>query len=161
MPKVSKIMSPKVLVLKKGATISDAAKLMANKPRGCVVVLDNDQIAGIVTESDIVKSLVSKKKSPKTKVSQVMSYPVTTIDVNTRLDKASKIIDSKDFRRYPVVKEGKVVGIVTENEVVHTMNDNIKFHRNLQNTVLILFVLFEFFVFVLYRYLVDYFPFLR
>ena len=106
--------------------------------------------------------MASKKINPESKVSQIMSSSVTTIPHNSKLENANKIIDTKGFRRYPVVdKEGNLVGLVNENDVVQAINDNIRFHRNLQNTVLILFVAFEFFVFILYRYLINYFPFLR
>ena len=161
MARVSKIMSQDVLTLKKEAKISDAAKLMANKPQGCVVIVEGKKPVGILTETDIIKNLVYKKSKPSEKVTKLMSFPVTTINQDTKLEKANKIIDTKHFRRYPIVENEKLVGLVTENHVVQAINDNIKFHRNIQNAVLIIFVIFEFFVFVLYRFLVNIFPFLR
>ncbi len=161
MAKVSKIMSPNVLTLKKEARISDAIKLMAGKPHGCVVIVEEKKPLGIITESDIVRNLVSEKISPKQGVTKIMSSPITSISPNTKLEKANKIIDTKHFKRYPVVENGNLIGLVTENSVVHAINDNIKFHRNIQNIVLILFVAFELFIFVLYRRLVDFPPFLR
>ena len=162
MARISKIMNANPLTVKKEATISEAAKLMANKPHGCVIVMENKKPLGIITESDLVKNMVSGKINPATKVSQVMSSSVTSIQHDSKLENANKIIDTKGFRRYPVVdKEGNLAGLVSENDVVQAINDNIRFHRNLQNTVLILFVAFEFFVFILYRYMINYFPFLR
>ncbi|MDP3765151.1 MAG: hypothetical protein Q8R04_01435, partial [Nanoarchaeota archaeon] len=60
-----------------------------------------------------------------------------------------------------IVGNGNLVGLATENSIVQELNDNIRFHRNIQNAVLILFVLFEFFVFILYKHLVGFLPFLR
>ena len=71
------------------------------------------------------------------------------------LEKASKITDTKHFRRYPVVDNGALVGLVTENSIVQALNDNIKFHRNLQNAIVVIFVVFELFVFVLYKHLIN------
>lgn len=162
MARISKIMNANPLTIKKEATISEAAKLMANKPHGCIIVTENKKPIGIITESDLVKDIASGKINARSKVSQIMSSSVTSIPHNSKLENANKIIDTKGFRRYPVVDgEGNLVGLMSENDVVQAMNDNIRFHRNLQNTVLVLFVAFEFFVFILYRYLINYFPFLR
>ena len=90
-----------------------------------------------------------------------MSSPITSIDSNAKLEKANKIIDTRHFRRYPVVDGETLVGLVTENTIVHTINDNIRFHRNVQNAVLILFIIFEFFIFILYESVAKVFPFLR
>ena len=76
-----------------------------------------------------------------------------------KLDEALKIIDTKKFRRYPVVENETLVGLVTKKDVVNAISDNLRLHRNIQNVVLILFVLFEFFVFVIYRYIYQYLPF--
>ena len=162
MARISTIMNANPLTVKKDTTIFEAAKLMANKPHGCVIVIENKNPVGIITDSDLVKNLAYKKINPESKVAQIMSSPVTSIMHNSKLENANKIIDTKGFRKYPVVdKEGNLVGLVNENDVVQAINDNIRFHRNLQNTVLILFVVFEFFVFILYRYLINYFQFLR
>ena len=143
-------MSTNVLTLKKEAMISDAAQLMSNKLYGCVVVIEGKKPIGIITESDIIRNLVSKKISPKEKVTKIMSSPITTLRNDIKLEKANKIIDTKHFRKYPVVDNENLVGLVTENEIVHATNDNIRFHRNLQNAVLVLFVAFEFFIFIFY-----------
>ncbi len=157
MATISGIMSVDVPKLKKGASVSDAARLMANKPYGCVVVVDGNKPVGIITESDILKNLVYSKSSSLDKVEKIMSAPITSLSPEDKLEKASKIIDTKHFRRYPVVENGILVGIATENSIVDAINNNIKFHRNLQNTVLVVFVVFEFFVFILYRHIVKFF----
>jgi len=82
-----------------------------------------------------------------------MSSPITSIHPNTKLEKASKIIDTKHFKIYPVVDNDSLVGLVTENRVVQSANDNIRFHRNVQNIVMILFVVFEFLAFILNEYI--------
>ena len=156
MAKISKIMDTSVLTLKKEAKISDAARLMASKPQGCVVIVEGKKPIGIITESDILRNLVSKKISPEEKVTKIMSSPITAIHPNTKLEKASKIIDTKHFKSYPVVYNGDLVGLVAENSIVHAINDNVKFHRNIQNIVLMIFVLFEFFIFILYGHLVNF-----
>src|SRR3989338_6824702 len=91
MAKISKIMNTSVLTLKKDAKISDAARLIANKSQGGVVIVEGKKPIGIITESDILRNLVSKKISPEEKVTKIMSSPITAIHPNTKLEKASKI----------------------------------------------------------------------
>ena len=158
MARVRKIMLTDVPTLEKGAKIGDAAKLLAKTDTGCVVIVANKVPIGILTELDFVRN-VSSPGILKQPVSKIMSYPVTFMTPSMKLDKALKIIDTKRFRKYPVVENDKLVGLVTKKDIVHSISDNVRFHRNIQNVVLVLFVLFEFFVFVLYRYLYKFLPF--
>lgn len=154
MVRVKKIMLTNVPTLKKEARIEEAAKLLTESYYGCVVIVEDDKPIGIVTELDFVRNAASKDKSfVKEPVSRIMSSPVMSLTPLTKLDEALKIIDTKRFRKYPVVENEKLVGLVTKKDVVNFISDDLRFHRNIQNIVLILFVLFEFFVFVLYRYL--------
>ena len=159
MARVKKIMLTDVPTLKKEAKIEEAAKLLAHQQSGCVVITENKKPIGIVTEHDFVRNVVSKGRSLQEPISKIMTSPVTSMSPNTKLDEALKIIDTRKFRRYPVVENGELIGLVTKKDVVNAISDNVKFHRNIQNVVLVLFVLFEFFVFVLYRYLYQYLPF--
>ena len=160
MARVRKIMLADVPTLEKEAKIGDAARLLAQSQSGCVIVLEDKTPIGIVTELDFVRNAVSKGKSLKEPVSRIMSSPVTFMMPNTKLDEALKVIDTKKFRKYPVVENNELVGLVTKKDIVNAISDNLRFHRNIQNVVLVLFVLFEFFVFVIYRYLHQYLPFI-
>ncbi|MEK6948651.1 MAG: CBS domain-containing protein [Nanoarchaeota archaeon] len=157
MATISRIMSADVPKLNKDASISDATELIANNPNGCVVIVEDKKPIGIITESDIIKNLVFKKASSKDKVIKIMSAPITSLSPSTKLEKANKIIDTKHFRRYPVVEQDNLVGIITENSIVQAINDNIRFHRNLQNATIVIFVLFELFVFIFYKNLANFF----
>ncbi|MBI3027007.1 CBS domain-containing protein [Candidatus Woesearchaeota archaeon] len=160
MARIKNIMSTDVSTLKKEAKIEDAARLLAKGGSGCVVIVDNNKPIGIVTELDFVKNMVSKGSSFKEPISRIMSSPVTFMSRSMKLDEALKIIDTKKFRRYPVVENGELIGLVTKRDMVNAISDNVRLHRNIQNAVLILFVLFEFFIFVVYRYLHPYLLFL-
>ena len=155
MARVKKIMLTNVPTLKKEAKIGEAAKLLAQNQSGCVVIVENNKPIGIVTEFDFVRN-VSKGKNFKEPVSKIMSSPLTFMTPDMKLDEALKIIDTKKFRKYPVAENGNLVGLVTKTDIVNAISDNLRFHRNIQNIVLVLFVLFEFSIFVLYRYLNQY-----
>lgn len=152
MARINKIMITNVPTLKKEAKVEDAAKLLTQNDCGCVVIVENSKPIGIVTELDIVRFSASKDVNLKRPVSSLMTSPVTLMTPKTKLDEALKLIDTKRFRRYPVVDGDELVGLVTQKDVVNAISDNMQFHRNIQNLVLIVFVLFELFVFVLYKY---------
>ncbi len=158
MARVKKIMLTNVPILKKEAKIEEAAKLMSQQESGCVVVVENKRPIGIVTEHDFVRN-VSKGISLKESISKIMTSPVTSMTPFMKLDEALKIIDTKRFRRYPVVDNNQLVGLIIKRDVVNAISDNVRFHRNIQNIVLVLFVLFELFVFVFFRYLYKLLPF--
>ena len=153
MARVDKIMLADVPVLKKEAKIEDAAKSLSQSDVGCVVVVEGRKPIGILTELDLVRKVVAKQGILKELVSRVMTSPVISMSPNMKLDEALKLIDTKRFRRYPVVENGELVGLATKKDIVNAISDNLRFHRNIQNVVLVLFVLFEFFVFVFFRYI--------
>ena len=156
MARVRKIMLADVPTLKKEEKLEEAARLLSKTENGCIVVVEGDTPIGIVTELDIVRHIKSPKKSMKQQVSSIMSSPITFMTPNTKLDEALKMIDTKRFRKYPVVEKNKLIGLVTKNDVVHAISDNMKIHRAIQNIVLILFVSFELFIFLLYQPLINY-----
>ena len=157
MANVRKVMLTDVPTLKKEDRIEEAARLLTKTENGCLVVIENDVPIGILTELDVVRHIKSAKKNLKQQVSSIMSSPVTFMTPDTKLDEALKKIDTKRFRKYPVIENNRLVGLVTKNDIVLAISDNVRLHRAIQNTVLILFVLFEFFVFVLYQPLKQYF----
>ena len=160
MARVRKIMLTDVATLKKEAKVQEAAKLLAQRGSGCIVVVEGKKPIGIITELDIVRGVISRGKGLSMPISEVMASPVTFMEPNMKLDEALKIIDTKKFRRYPVVENGQLVGLATKRDIVNAISDNLRFHRNIQNIVLLIFVLFEFFVFVFSKYLAR-LPFLK
>lgn len=152
MARIKSVMLTDVPTLKKEGKIEEAARLISKSQNGCVVILENNFPIGIVTELDIVKKVASDKTNLSEPVTRLMSSPVTFMAPSTKLDEALKVIDTKRFRKYPVIENNKLIGLVTKKDVVHAISDNIRLHRNIQNVVLVLFVLFEFFVFVFSKY---------
>ena len=156
MARVRKIMLADVPTLKKEEKIEEAARLLSKTDNGCIVVVEGDTPIGIVTELDIVRYLSKGKPKLKEPLSEIMASPVVFMTPDMKLDEALKMIDTKRFRKYPVVENNKLIGLVTKNDVIHAISDNVKLHRAIQNIVLILFVAFELFIFLLYQPLVSY-----
>lgn len=156
MARVRKIMLADVPTLKKEEKLEEAARLLSKTENGCIVVVEGDTPIGIVTELDIVRHIAKGNLKLKEPLSRIMTSPIVFMNPNVKLDEALKMIDTKRFRKYPVVENNKLIGLVTKNDVVHAISDNVKLHRAIQNIVLILFVAFELFIFLLYQPLINY-----
>lgn len=157
MARVRKVMFADVPTLKKRAKIGEAARLLSITENGCVVIVEGKKPIGMITELNIVRKIASGKIKFGDSVSKIMTAPITYMTPDMKLEEALKVIDTKRFRKYPVVENGELIGLATKNDIVHAMSDNVRLHRAIQNLVLILFVVFELFVFFLYQPLAAYF----
>ncbi len=113
---VKEIMNPNVVSLPPDATLKDASELMASRKIGSIVVVDKNEPVGIITERDFATKIMLKSYSPDTKVSEVMSSPLTHISSNQSVADVIDIMANKDIRKIPVIDEGRVIGIVTGTE---------------------------------------------
>jgi len=126
------IMSRNVVTVGQDASVSDAAAVMSNLQIGCVVVRNRERIVGILTERDILTSIVIPGKNSKdVKVKDIMSSPVKMIAPDTTVEEVADIMSASRIRRLPVVKNRKLVGIVTSSDVVRIYLDVDKVIREL------------------------------
>ena len=101
-------------------TVAKAAREMSGKDMGCAVIVENSKPIGVVTERDIVKRVISKGKKPsEVKLKSIMSSPVITIDYDSTILGASKVISEQNVRRLVVTKNEDIVGIVTSIDLLN------------------------------------------
>lgn len=116
--KVSEIMN-KAFVVESSMSLKNAAKIMSDKNIGSLIVLKkNEDIAGILTERDIMKNIGKQGN----KISSVMSENVVTIEASDNVDNAAMIMAKNKIKRLPVVKNGKLVGIITSTDILANSN---------------------------------------
>jgi CBS domain-containing protein len=126
------IMSRNVVTVGQDASVSDAAAVMSNLQIGCVVVRNRERIVGILTERDILASIVIPGKNSKdVKVRDIMSSPVKMIAPDASVEEVADIMSASRIRRLPVVKDRKLIGIVTSSDVVRIYLDVDKVIREL------------------------------
>jgi len=111
--KVKEIMN-KVVAIENNISLREAAKIMSNKNIGSLVILKNDNIAGIITERDIVDNASNLDK----KVSSFIKGDIITIDEDESLETAATIMSKNKIKRLPVTKKGKLVGIITSTDIL-------------------------------------------
>ena len=115
---VNQVMNKNVLSVDKSASLQEAAQKMMKSNIGCVVVTDNEESIGIVTERDFVTKVASEGVLLSTKISEVMSVPLITIDSEETVWEASEMMKEKGIHKLPVKENEKIVGIVTTTDIV-------------------------------------------
>jgi CBS domain-containing protein len=123
--RASDYMSKPVYTIHSSATVADAIKVMVNRNIGSVVVVDDKNIAGILTERDILRNVVAKRRvAGETKVSQVMSSEIVTVKPDTQVSHICHLMYYYGFRRFPVVDSREnLVGVITERDLLKAIKD--------------------------------------
>ena len=115
---VKNVMNKKVVIAKPEATLREASKVMSDLNIGCLVVVEKEKIVGIITSSDILKSIASGKDPDETLVQEMMSKPVKTIDSDKTIEDAANLMVQNKIKKLPVVDEGKLIGMVTTTDIM-------------------------------------------
>jgi CBS domain-containing protein len=110
---VAEVMTKNPVSLAATATVAEAARIMRDKNIGDVIVLEGDAVCGIVTDRDIVIRGLAEGGDLQTKLGDICSKDLTTLDVDSKIGDAVKLMEEKALRRLPVVEDGKPIGIVT------------------------------------------------
>jgi CBS domain-containing protein len=96
-----------------------AAKMMKREKVGSLVIMDGSNAIGILTEKDIVEKVVAEGRSAtRTKVIDVMSEPLVTVGPKDTVGEVARKMSNMKLRRLPVVENGSLLGIVTENDIL-------------------------------------------
>ena len=111
--RVKDIMSTTVESVQSTITIADAARVMAYDDIGCLPVLSDGRLVGIVTDRDIAVRGVAADLSGEAPIRRVMSENVTTCSPDDDVEDVLGIMGREQVRRMPVARRGKLVGMVT------------------------------------------------
>lgn len=134
---VKEIMTRDVVTVDIKSDVQQLARKMLTYDVGSVIITDKKQPVGIVTERDIVRKIISKNLKPDdVSIKKLMTTPLVTIpateDVTDTMHKMVKL----EIRRLPVVENAKLVGIVTDTDLIaisaemgSIFSDLIKMHR--------------------------------
>ena len=112
---------PSPLTCTPDTTVLAAAKLMANKNYGSIVVINNKkEVLGLMTERDIFRRVVAEELDPSiTFVSKVMTAEIRTASENDKLSDWLRIMSNERFRRLPVVdSDNRLVSVMSQGDFV-------------------------------------------
>jgi CBS domain-containing protein len=115
MATVAEVMTADVLAVDPTASIGEAAEKMMDAGVGAVVVMeDMVRLVGIVTERDILRAVAQRARAAEARVRQWMTESVITIEPETSVEDAAKMMFERNFRHLPVTnKDGRLLGIVS------------------------------------------------
>jgi CBS domain-containing protein len=100
-------------------SVLDAIKLMAEKKIGALLVMENENLSGIVSERDYARKVILQGKSSKeTPVKDIMTAEVTVVNPQETVEKCMSLMTEKRMRHLPVVEDGKVIGVVSIGDLV-------------------------------------------
>lgn len=123
MPTVKEVMQKSIQTSTKSQTAFEASKQMSTKHISCLVIVEKEEPIGIVTRRDILEKIIAEKKDPeKTKISDIMSAPVATIEAKANILYAAAKMNLNGIKQIPVTNSGKIVGIITQTDLVKNIN---------------------------------------
>jgi CBS domain-containing protein len=114
------VMKTEVVTITPSAPITDAALSMREEDIGALVVVnDRGNPIGILTDRDIVVSVVADSKNPvEISVEDVMTKQLISVQEDASIFEILKILAKNNIRRVPVMRKGKLVGIVSVDDLI-------------------------------------------
>ena len=113
---------PGIVTIAATASVFDAIKLMADKAIGSLLVMDGDDMQGIVTERDYARKVIIKgRSSESTDVGEIMTTDVITASTDQTVSHCMSVMSERRIRHLPVVEDNKVVGIVSIGDLVQAI----------------------------------------
>jgi CBS domain-containing protein len=115
---VQDIMTRALITVNLSTTALQVAKMMEQGGIGAILVQNNDNPTGIVTDRDFATRVAANNLPYDTPVEKIMSSPLITINHNEPISAAAERMTSKKIRKLAVTENGKVVGIITSTDLV-------------------------------------------
>lgn len=117
------VMKSDVVTIKEDAAVDDAiALLLQHNISGLPVVDNRNQLLGIVTEYNLMQSVMRPDLKSET-VKSIMTAGVITVDEDTILLKVVSIMQKHHIRRIPVVRNGVLVGVIARRDLLHYVTE--------------------------------------
>jgi CBS domain-containing protein len=111
---ISEVMAPDPITVTPDTTVTEAARRMRTADIGDVIVVDGQQLYGIVTDRDIVIRAVADDRAPSgITVGEICSAEPYSVKPDDSIDRAVQLMREQAIRRLPVTTNGRVVGVVS------------------------------------------------
>ena len=116
--KVSAVMSTKLVTIKTTESVANALRKMVKHKIGSIVIVENGRPVGIVTERDISIKVAKAQTLRGLVVKKIMSKPLIAVAPSTDIWEAVEQMVRKDVRRLAVILDKKLIGMVTERDIL-------------------------------------------
>ena len=120
------LMTSNPATLEPSSTVADAAKVMASEDVGPVPIVEGERLVGMVTDRDLVVRVIAEGRDPNsTTLGEIASSDLVTIQPDTELEEATRLMSQHQVRRLPVVEEdGRLIGVVAQADVAQAGDDS-------------------------------------
>lgn len=116
---VEDIMIKALISVNPATTALQIAKMMEQGGIGAVLVKENDNLVGIVTDRDFATKIAANNRSFDTPAQEIMSSPLITINHDEPISAAAEMMTSKKIRKLAVSDNGNIVGLITSTDLVN------------------------------------------
>jgi CBS domain-containing protein len=124
--KVSEIMTTDITVAERDTTVEEIATFMRDENVGAIPIVDEDNsLEGIVTDRDIVIRCIANGRDPaECTAEDIMSDDCQSVDPETDVEEAARMMAEKQIRRLPIVEDGELVGMLSIGDVAVKQGDD-------------------------------------
>lgn len=120
--KIGEIMIKDVVKIDGNITAEEVAMIMNEHEIGCVIVVQDENPIGIITERDMLKRVLLESREPKTtKAFQIMSAPLFYGHPQMTIQDAVKRMTEKKIKKLPIIDEGRLVGMITLTDLARSV----------------------------------------
>jgi CBS domain-containing protein len=107
------------------ATVFDAIRWMSEKNVGALLVMDEGELLGMISERDYTRKVILKDRSSKeTKVREIMTTNVVTVGPDASVEEAMRVMTRHRLRHLPVMRNGYLMGVVSIGDLVERTISN-------------------------------------
>ncbi|HXQ22378.1 MAG TPA: CBS domain-containing protein [Candidatus Acidoferrales bacterium] len=136
---IETVMISEIITAAPNETVAEVARRMCGNRVGAVLVVEHGALRGLFSERDLLTRVVGQNRNPETtKVDEVATHEVVTIDAGAPLKHVLEVFRRKKFRHLPVMRAGRPVGIVSTRDFLEYLVegleryiDQLKYQRDL------------------------------
>jgi len=100
-------------------TVFEAIKKMSDKNIGALLVMEDDELHGIISERDYRDKVILKGRTSKTtKVKEIMTSDVYCVSQNETLEECMALMTDKKFRHLPIMEDERVIGVISVGDLI-------------------------------------------
>lgn len=121
---VSKYTNRELMVISYELKVSDAAKMMTESKVDSILVFENDEVIGIVTNKDILSDVVAKGFDPsKITIKEITNGPLIKIHKDAKVRDAIDLMTKNDIRRLIVTDDKRTIGTISRKKMIGDLHD--------------------------------------
>lgn len=125
---IRSMITKRVIGVDKSSSVQESARKMVEFEVSSLVVVDDGDIVGFLTDGDIKKRVVAEGLSSDIPVNEVMSRNLITADIGTTVRDVLDIMADKNVKHVMVEEEGEIVGMLTFGDLIHIDKQKVETH---------------------------------